>query len=363
MAGHFLLSPEARNLSFDDVARLSEDEAHAMFAKRRWGKHGESVQVCPDCGSIDSHYVIRGRRQWRCRAAGCGRTFSVTSGTKLQDHKLPLRKIMQALWLYITAVKGVSALEMSRRIGVAYQTAFTLLHKFREGLLDVRNLEPLERHVEIDGGHFSGRIRKPRKKVKTTAIPARARQGKTSYATHPNRRIVMVLREISPTKKQGATRTIVEVVRAEAEVYVTPLASRYIKHGSVVHTDESNAFSRLGLRYEHFTVNHSVEFSTDDGVNENQAESFFARSRRLVWGAIHRMAPKYMLDYMNEIAWREDFRRTDTIKQAGLLLDAILNTGRSRWWRGYWQGHHRPEELMFDQNAASECGTPPATFQ
>jgi len=354
MARHFLLSKEARNFSFDDVARLSEDDVQALFVKQRWGVHGEGVQVCPDCGSIDRHYVIRGRRQWRCKAMGCGRTFSVTSGTKFQDHKLPLKKIMQVLWLYVTGVKGVSALEVSRRVDVAYQTAFTLLHKLREGLLDERNLEPLGRHVEIDGGHFSGRIRKPRKKIKTTAMPARAKQGKTWYATHPNRRIVMVLREISPIQGQGATRTIVEVVPAEAEVHVTPLALKYIKKGSVVHTDESNAFSRLGVRYEHFTVNHSVEFSTDEGVNENQAESFFARSRRLVWGAIHRMAPKYMLDYMNEIAWREDFRRKDTVKQVGLLLDAVLNNGRSRWWRGYWQGHHRPGELMFGQGAASK---------
>lgn len=351
MSGHFLLSKEARNLSFEEVARQSEDDVQALFAAQRWGKYGEGMQVCPDCGSIDKHYVIRGRRQWRCKAWGCGRTFSVTSGTKFQDHKIPLRKIRQAHWLYVTSVKGVSALEVSRKLGIAYQTAFVLLHKFREGLCDQRNLNPLERHVEIDGGHFSGRIRKPRKKIKATAIPARAKQGKTSYATHPNRRIVMVLREISPIKGQGATRTIVEVVPAEAEVHVTPLARKYIKKGAIVHTDESNAFSRLGDHYEHFTVNHSIEFSTDDGVNENQAESFFARSRRLVWGAIHRMTPKYMLDYMNEIAWREDVRRKDTVTQMELLLDAVLNNGRSRWWRGYWQGHHRPSELIFDQRA------------
>ncbi|MNL56353.1 ISXO2-like transposase domain protein [compost metagenome] len=122
----------------------------------------------------------------------------------------------------------------------------------------------------------------------------------------------------------------------------------------MVHTDESNAFSRLSVRYEHYTVNHSIEFSTDEGVNENQAESFFARARRLVWGAIHRMTPKYMLDYMNEIAWREDVRRKDTVTQMELLLDATLNNGRSRWWRGYWQGHHRPSELMFGQGAMSK---------
>jgi transposase-like protein len=356
MAAHFLLSKEARNFTLADVERLSEDEVHALFARQRWGAYGEKKQVCPACGSIDSHYVVHRRHQWRCKASGCSRTFSVTTGTKFQDHKLPLKKILLALALYVNALKGISASQLARTIGVAYQTAFVLLHKLREGLLDVRNLRPLERHAEIDGGHFSGRIRKPRKKVKATAMPARAKQGKSWYATHPNRRIVMVLREVSPVRGQGATRTIVEIVPAEAETYVTPLARRYIKKGSIVHTDESNAFSRLAVHYEHFTVNHSVEFSTDDGVNENQAESFFARCRRLVWGQIHRMAPKYMLDYVNEIAWREDSRRIGPKAQVGLLLDASLHSGRSRWWRGYWQGNHRPGEMMFDQNLPAGSG-------
>lgn len=354
MAAHFLLTKAARNFSLEEVEKLTEDGAHAFFARERWGAHGEGKQACPACGSIDSHYVVHRRHQWRCKAKGCNHTFSVTTGTKFQDHKLPLKKILQAVVLYVNAVKGISASQLSRTIGVTYQTAFVLFHKLRESLLDVRDLSPLERHAEIDGGHFSGRVRKPRKKIKATAMPARAKQGKSWYATHPNRRIVMVLREISPVRGEGATRTIVEVVPSESEAYVTPLARKYIKKGSIVHTDESNAFSRLAIAYEHFTVNHSVEFSTDDGVNENQAESFFARCRRLVWGQIHRMAPKYMLDYVNEMAWREDTRRMGPRAQVGLLLGAALQQGQSRWWRGYWQGHHRPGELMFDQRARSE---------
>jgi len=335
-----------------EIEKMSEEDVHAMFAARRWGKHGDGKQVCPECGSVDSHYVIRGRKQWRCKESGCGRTFSVTTGTKLQDHKIPLKMILRIFQAYVNSNGGINAMYIQKMEGIAYQTAFTLLHKFREGLLDDRDLSPLERHVEIDGGHFSGRIRKPRKKIKTTGLPARAKVGKKWFPTHPNRRIVVVLREISPIKGRGAVRSIVAVVKAENEALVTPVVHRYVKPGSEVQTDESNAFCRLPMRFEHRTVNHSVEFSTDDGVNENQAESFFARGRRL--GAeIRRITPKYMLDYMNELAWREDTRRQTTEQQIDSLLNALLKTGMSKWWRGYWQGHHRAGELVFDEHASS----------
>ena len=61
---------------------------------------------------------------------------------------------------------------------------------------------------------------------------------------------------------------------------------------------------------------------------------------------MHRVTPKYMLDYVSEVAWREDIRRTPTSVQVGSLLKNTLRK-RSKWWRGYWQGYHRAEEIMF----------------
>lgn len=343
MAGHFLLSPTARNFTLADVEHLSEDQVHALFAQQRWSVYGEGKQVCPECGAIDSHYVVHRRHQWRCKAKGCARTFSVTTGTKLQDHKLPLKKILQIMVLYLTAVKGISASQMARTVGVAYQTAFVLLHKLREGLLNNRNLEPLERHVEVDGGHFSGKVRKPRVKVQTNNNTF-----KPWMHDGPNHRAVIVFRELSTVSGEGASRTIVEIVKNENRKHVDPLSRKYIRAGTTIHTDAGDAFSNFPRHWNHQTVVHANEYCTADGVNNNQAESYFARLRRLVRGQIHRMTPKYMLDYANEIAWREDVRRLGTRTQLGHLLHGCLEQGRSRWWRGYWQGAHREGELMFD---------------
>ncbi len=341
---HFLLTPAARDFTLSKVAKMTDEQVHEYFAAARWG--GRSTQICPTCGSDAIHYWISTRRQWRCRELGCSRTFSVTSGTKFADHKLPLRTILQAMVVFANNVKGISASALTRLLGIAYQTAFVLLHKIRESIVESRDKMQLDGLIQIDGAHVSGSTRKGRVKKDATKTQHRDKTGYGANPTHPLRRIVMVVREVDQENRKGAIRTVVEVVRAENRAAVTALAEKYVKKGAKVMTDESSAYNRFNLLYDHETVNHSKEFSTDDGVNNNQAESFFARMRRMVIGQIHRLTPKYMLDYVTEVAWREDERRTPTSMQVANLL-VMVQKSESRWWRGYWQGHHRQEEVLF----------------
>lgn len=56
-------------------------------------------------------------------------------------------------------------------------------------------------------------------------------------------------------------------------------------------------------------VNHAKYYTAPDSSNTNQAESFFARFRRMQYGQTHRMSNLYMDRYANEAAYREDTRR------------------------------------------------------
>ncbi len=155
----------------------------------------------------------------------------------------------------------------------------------------------------------------------------------------------MVFREVSQRPTEGAVRSIVSVARAENEEWVLPMAHAYIDPGAHVMTDESHAFVKLSMTWQHSTVNHAEVFS-DNGVSNNQAESFFARLRRMN-AATRRMTPKYLDDYANEIAWREDRRRMPALQKVNELLGFCLQRRESNWWRGYWQGRNRPQEILF----------------
>lgn len=338
MTAHFLLSARARDFTLEHVEKLTAKGVHDLFAEIRWGKGGQ--QACPSCGSIRRHYWIASRKQWRCREHGCARVFSVTSGTAFADHKLPLRKILKAFVLFATNVKGLSAAALSRQLGVAYQTAFTLFHKIREAISVNVDETPLKGLIHIDGAHLSGKIRKPRVSLPSTKRQARDRDPPNAFPRHPNRRIVIALREVYPEKGLGARRTITGIVRSEDWASVQKLTDRYIERGSTVFSDEVGAYTKLSKRFRHRVVNHRREFSTADGVSNNQAESFFARVRRLVIGQIHRVTPHYVAEYINEVAWREDNRRKPTSEQVRGLLGFALRQP-SRKWRGYWRGSDR----------------------
>ncbi|MFZ2541583.1 MAG: IS1595 family transposase, partial [Gallionella sp.] len=118
MTQHFLLSAKARTLSVLKVMQMNDTEAFAVFKELRWGA-GDTVS-CPVCGVIGKHAFRRDRRQWKCK--DCGHTFSITSGTIFANHKLPLRTYLAAIAVYTNAVKGISALQMSRDLGVQYKT-------------------------------------------------------------------------------------------------------------------------------------------------------------------------------------------------------------------------------------------------
>lgn len=324
---------------------MTDRAVHAYFTKMRWGDSGK--QTCPECGTIDEHYWIASRKQWRCRSVGCARMFSVTSGTVFSDHKLPLKKILKAMVIFINHVKGISALALTRELGVAYQTAYVLLHKLREALSRKLDRSPLKGLIHMDGAHVSGKMRKPRVKLPTTKMQARDRLPPDAFPRHPNRRIVMVLRDVYPEPGHGARRSIVYIAMSEDQRTIMSLAQKYIAPGAEVMTDELGGYTKLAKLFRHRTVNHSNEFSTDEGVSNNQAESFFARVRRFIIGQVHRVTPHYMFDYMNEMAWREDTRRDRPSEKLDWLVRTTLGTW-SHKWRYYWRGKQRPVKVKPD---------------
>ncbi|MBK7414694.1 MAG: IS1595 family transposase [Dechloromonas sp.] len=368
MSAHFWHKASSIPLTTLQIARLSEEEAWEWFVKMRWGDSGE--QVCPRCESKKKHYFKKTRKQWCCK--DCKYTFSVTTDTLLANRKMPFGDILLGMLVFANAHKGKPALEMRRDIGHTYRTNYVLAGKFREAMIATRDESMMSGDVEIDGAHFSGYIRKGRKiKAKKTdpEVPKKyavktteeeyhqgekmGRQHRTKYNRRagqfmPNRRIVMVFRQRSPNKGEGAVRTLTAVIHRETSAEILALSRKWIAKGSTISTDECPSYGKLKqMDYTHLVVNHSVEFSTDEGVNENQAESFFGRMRRAEVGSYHRITPKYMDLYAAEIAWREDMRRKNTAEQLFDLGGRILRAGLSKDWRNHCRGPMRKDENLF----------------
>ncbi|CDK99115.1 Putative transposase [Magnetospirillum gryphiswaldense MSR-1 v2] len=158
---HFLLSAKARSLSLRDVMRMTDEEAMAMFRAIRWAST-EGEAVCPECGCV-ACYAYASRPIFKCK--GCGKQFSVTSGTIFASRKLTIRDYLLAIVIFINAAKGISSLQLARDLGVQYKTAFVLTHKLREAMAAELRGMVLNGTVEVDGCYVGGHVRPANRKV------------------------------------------------------------------------------------------------------------------------------------------------------------------------------------------------------
>ncbi len=317
MAQHFLLSAEARTLSLKDIYKGGEQKAYETFKNLRWRDTGGNP-VCPKCGCLD-HYEISTRRKFKCKA--CSAQYSVTSGTIFSSRKLDFTDLLGAICIFVNAVKGLSALQLSRDLDVQYKTAWVLAHKLREALGgDVHTGEELDGHVEVDGAYFGGHIRPH------NVAEKRVDRRRAKYQTG-TRRVVVAFRE-----RLGRTLPFVTMSEADG----VELAKRYVSRNATMSADEAGHWDQLHAGWQVDRINHSEAYS-DHGKHTNWVESFFSRLRRMVSGQHHQVSPKYLFAYANHAAWLEDNRRNSNGHNAMLVVEAAMDAPVSRDWKGYWQ--------------------------
>ena len=316
MAQHFLLSAKARTLSLKTIYQMGEDRAYETFCEMRWEATG-GEPVCPRCGCLDA-YTIKTRRKFKCRA--CHHQFSVTSGTIFASRKMSFTDLLAAICIFTNAVKGISALQMSRDLDCQHKTAFVLCHKLREALAAEYEGLKLSGDVEIDGMYVGGHIR-----------PANLKEDRVDrrLAKHQKgtRRVVVAMRQ-----RKG--RTLSFVVRNEADgvFHVHQNAEPHAR----IHADEASHWDVLHSRFETYRINHSEAYSLL-GVCTNQVESFFARLRRMIRGQHHHVSPRYLASYARHAAWLEDHRRMSNGALTHRALGLAMAHPVSRDWKGYWQ--------------------------
>jgi transposase-like protein len=151
-----------------DITRKfkTEDEALDYLVSQRW----PNGVTCLACGCAKVYRIDTkgktGRPYRKYECSDCGLHFSATVGTLFHDSHLPLHKWFMVMALMVEAKKGISALQVSRHIGVQYKTAWHLCHRIRKAMEEL-NAKPLGSEgqvVEIDETFIGGR--KLRKGVK-----------------------------------------------------------------------------------------------------------------------------------------------------------------------------------------------------
>lgn len=104
---------------------------------------------CPVCG-LGERITTRAGGFYRCNQ--CKEDFTVRTGTIFERSHVPLHKWIYAMYLLVTARKGISSLQLAKEIGITQKSAWFVLHRLREACGgDLEKLQGLEKSKEKAG--------------------------------------------------------------------------------------------------------------------------------------------------------------------------------------------------------------------
>jgi transposase-like protein len=155
--GRLIKKPKSQVLEDLRNASVGEPKAVAFLEAQRWG----DTPCCPRCGDTDVYKMMSGETRnkdyrWRCK--GCKAMYTVRTATVLEESRLPVRVWVYAIWKAASSKKGLSALQLSREMGITHKSALSVMRRLRHGMSEDAPEKPTGT-VEADEVYLGGRPR------------------------------------------------------------------------------------------------------------------------------------------------------------------------------------------------------------
>lgn len=253
----------------------------------RWGEYGFVCHICGDVAGWPSGSGY----SWEC--GGCKSRISPTAGTIFHRTRTPLTIWFEAAWLLTTQSYGASALGLQRVLGLgSYQTAWTMLHKFRAAMVDPSRT-PLDGDVEGDEVFIGGK--------KKAGKPGRSKKAGVS--------VVICLVE-KHTKGFGRTRLV--VVPDASAASIEQVLRDNVARTATIHTDAWNSWKaatkNLGLAHQWTSVAKS---GSKAHVTMPAVSRVAAQLKRWLFGTMQgAVSPEHLQSYCYEFEFRFNRRRS-----------------------------------------------------
>lgn len=290
--------------TFQLFERFPNQESARHYLEGRLWPNGV---ICPTCKSGE-RITVRKAGFYRCNACA-GFTFTVRTGTIFERSHIPLHKWIYAMYLLVTARKGISSMQLAKEIGITQKSAWFMLHRLREAC--GKDFDKLKGIIEVDETFIGGK--ESNKHANKKLNMGRGAVGKTP---------VLGMRE-----RGGNTKAF--VLDGSDLGTIQQCLFDNVEIGSTIYSDEHASYSGLdGLFYRHQSVNHSAGHFARGPINTNGIESVWAVLKRGINGVFHHISKKHTERYIDEFTFRLNFGNVKhhTLTRLDSFVDSI--TGR-----------------------------------
>jgi transposase-like protein len=271
----------------------TEEQCRTHLFEKRW----PNGFVCPKCGHSE-YFNIKSRHLRQCKA--CNHQASATAGTIMDKSRTPLTKWFLALYLIAEDKRGLSALSLMKRIGVAYNTAWTICHKIRRAMGTREKKYMMEGVIEIDEAFFGS--------------PTEG--GNRGRGTEKTAVLVSVSLS-NEGKPRFAKMKVLDAVNSAA---VKCFAEESVVKGSEIRTDGLNVYAPLAK--SGYLLVQKKYTSKNQPEHLHWTHIIISNAKAFIEGTYHGLDVIHLQQYLNEFCFRFNRRYRDI----GYIFSRLVNS-------------------------------------
>ena len=263
------------------------------IARYRWS----NGFMCPKCGH-DTAWFTKSRKIYQCTK--CKSQTSVTTGTLFHSTNLPLVKWFWAIYLIASDKGGISALRLSKQLGVSWPTARNILKKIRTAMAHRDSIYRLQDIIEFDDTYVGGK-----------------RSGKRGRGAGGKKSVLVAVEKRGPKAGYMAMKAVPNVSGKSIRNFL----DHHLKRGQTVRTDALPAMNSVQE-----TQKHMARITPPEQAPKwlPMVHIMIGNMKKFLNGTYHGVSGKYLQEYLDEFCYRFN-RRFWECELPLRLLNACLS--------------------------------------